>query len=118
MSTFKTVTGASNLEANFTFRWTELEPCAHMTAQLIVASSIFVWRIKANNAPDWSRISVTARRASAPGGTFCARSTSTAFFAADHQCRCELATINASRGAELSSSLLLLLIVLPLLLSS
>ena len=45
---------------------------------MIVASSIFVWRIKANNAPDWSRISVTARRASAPGGTFCARSPSPA----------------------------------------
>ena len=93
--------------------------CAHITAQLIVASSIFVCRIRARREPDWSRISVTARRASSPGGTFCARSTSTAFFAADHQWRCAEATINASRGAELVSSsaetalLLLLLLVGP-----
>ena len=42
LSTFSTVTGASRRAANLILRWTERAPCAHMTAQWIVASSLRV----------------------------------------------------------------------------
>mmetsp|Transcript_56086 Transcript_56086/g.111320 ORF Transcript_56086/g.111320 Transcript_56086/m.111320 type:complete len:219 (-) Transcript_56086:198-854(-) len=99
LSTLSTVTGASSREANFTLRWTENSPCAHITAQLMVASSSLVWRMSASTAPAESRTAVTVRRASELGGTLPALSTSTARVAAVHQRRCVLCMMYISSAA-------------------
>ena len=75
-----------------------------MHAQWIVASSIFVWRIRLSTAPASSRSSVTTRRASDDAAMFAARSRLTAARALPHQWRCAACTIAASSVGVGSSS--------------
>mmetsp|Transcript_40239 Transcript_40239/g.93915 ORF Transcript_40239/g.93915 Transcript_40239/m.93915 type:complete len:274 (+) Transcript_40239:694-1515(+) len=96
LSTLSTVTGASSREANLTERCTPVVPCAHKTAQRIVASSMRVCRSSERTEADSSRSCVSAKRVSEETATLALRSRLTKPRAAAHQWRCAASSTHAS----------------------